>query len=164
MSSPSLIRGASDDIILLDDNVDLGALKGEFLSTTLERIGRVSKSPVLLRASFPPDSILHIEPSIVLSGDGSGKSIPPISGIIPSTVETTIDFQTGSTTGETVLLDGGAFALPVGTVGYYRRFALVLRSNGSIDTTFSSEQASFSALTIDARSFPLFVVAKESTP
>jgi len=141
-----LMRGFTDEIKMFLDNVALGAPAGELLSETLERIGRVAKAPVSLRASFPPDSRLHIGKSIVPSGDGGGKSVPPIDDIIPDTLDTTIDFQTGATTGQTVTVAGGAFALPAGTVGLYRRFVLVLRNDGTIDTSFSSEAASLGAL------------------
>lgn len=141
-----LVRGFSDEIKLLFDNESLGAPAGELLSTTVDRIGRVAKSPMSLHASFPPDSRLHIGKSIVPSGDGGGKSVSPIDDIIPDTLDTTIDFQTGAITGQTVQVGGASFVLPSGTVGLYRRFVLVLRSDGIIDTLFSSEAASISAL------------------
>ena len=131
-----------------EDLSTLGALDGELLNVTLERIGKNTLNPVLLRASFPvADALLNIEPSLVEAGDGGGKSVPPIDDVIPPpTVATTINFQTGAVVGQTVTLSGAAFALPTGTVGQYRRFALVLRNTGTIDTLFSSEQASVAAL------------------
>lgn len=131
-----------------EDLATLGALDGELLNVTLERIGKNTLNPVLLRASFPvADALLNIEPSLVEAGDGGGKSVPPIDDVIPSpTAATTINFQTGFVVGQTVTLSGAAFALPTGTVGQYRRFALVLRNTGTIDTLFSSEQASVAAL------------------
>ena len=143
-----LIRGFTDEIKMNEDLATLGALDGELLNVTLERIGKNTLNPVLLRASFPvADALLHIEPSLVEAGDGGGKSVPPIDDVIPSpTLATTINFQTGAIVGQTVTVSGSAFALPVGTVGKYRRFALVLRNTGTIDTLFSSEQASVAAL------------------
>lgn len=141
-----LVRGYTDDIRMLSDNIDLNSLRDEHFNITLDKIGFISRTPLLLRASFPPDSLLHIGASIISSADGGGKSVPPIENTIPTTVETTIDFQTGATTGQTVLLDGGVFSLPASTAAYYRRFALVLRSDGTIDTAFSDEYASFLAL------------------
>jgi hypothetical protein len=143
-----LIRGFTDEIKMNADLVALGALNNELLNVTLERIGKASLNPALLRASFPAaDAVLTIEPSLLEAGDGGGRSVPPIDDVIPSpTVATTINFQTGATSGQTVTVSGSAFALPTGTVGKYRRFALVLRNTGTIDTLFSSEQATIGAL------------------
>ena len=144
-----LIRGFTDEIKMNADLATLGALDNELLNVTLERIGKNTLNPVLLRATFPTaDSLLNIEPSLIEAGDGGGKSVPPIDDVIPSpTSATTINFQTGAIVGQTVTVSGAAFSLPTGTVGKYRRFALVLRNTGTIDTLFSSEQASVAALT-----------------
>jgi len=143
-----LIRGFTDEIKMNADLASLGALDNELLNITLERIGKTSLNPTLLRASFPAaDAVLHIEPSLLEAGDGGGKSVPPIDDVIPPpTVATTINFQTGATSGQTITVSGSAFSLPTGTVGQYRRFALVLRNTGTIDTLFSSEQATIGAL------------------
>ena len=144
-----LIRGFTDEIKMNADLAALGAIENELLNVTLDRIGMTSSNPVFLHASFPTeDSLLHIESSLLEIGDGGSKSVPPIDDLIPTpTVATTIDFQTGAVVGQTVTVNGGAFALPTGTVGQYRRFALVLRNTGTIDTLFSSEQTTIGALT-----------------
>jgi hypothetical protein len=144
----TLTRGFTDDIKLLAENEQLGALENELFSVTLERIGMSASNPLSLYASFPTaDALLHIGSSLVEAGDGSGKSIPPINSILPSpTSVTTINFQTGAITGQTVTVDGGSFALPAGTSGRYRRWVAVLRSDGTIDSTFSAEALSVAAL------------------
>jgi hypothetical protein len=144
----TLTRGFTDEIKLLFENAVLGANEGELLSTTLGRIGMTVANPLNLYASFPTaNSLLNIGSSLIESGDGSGKSISPIDSVIPDpTLLTTIDFQTGTVVGQTVTVDGAAFSLPTGTVGRYRRVALVLRSDGTIDITFSPESVTVSAL------------------
>ena len=144
----TLTHGFTTELKMLTGNATLGSLAGELLNTTLDRIGLSVNTPMYLSASFPTsDSLLNIGSSLVESGDGSGKSIAPLNSTIPApTSITTINFQTGSISGQTVQVDGGSFALPTGTVGYYRRMVFVLRDDGSIDTTFSTEVASLSSL------------------
>ena len=145
----TLVRGFTDEIKMLTGNASLGAVEGETLNITLNRIGSFAQSPMSLSASFPAaDANLNIGSSLVTSGDGASRSVPSLDDIVPSpTSVTTINFQTGTITGQTVLVGGSTFTLPTGTVGQYRRCALILRSNGNIDTTFSAEAVSVAALT-----------------
>ena len=145
----TLTRGFTDDIKMITSDANLGALQNEFLSETLTRIGQNTASPLTLSASFPlANSLLNISSSLVTAGDGGSKSVPPINSIVPiATVATTIDFQTGIVTGQTITVNGGAFTLPAGTIGEYTRYALVLRSDGSIDSTFSTQSVTIVGLT-----------------
>ena len=143
----TLTHGFTNELKMLTENDTLGAVAGELLNVTLDRIGSSVNTPMYLSASFPTaDSLLNIGPSLVASGDGAGKSVAPIGSTIPTTVLTTIDFQTGTVTGQTVTVDGGTFTLPTGTVSQYRRCVFVLRDDGSIDSSFSAESATISGL------------------
>ena len=145
----TLTRGFTDDIKMISSDANLGAFQNEFLSETITRIGQNTSSPLNLSASFPlADSLLNISSSLVTAGDGGSKSVPPINSIVPSvTAHTTIDFQTGIVTGQTITVNGGAFTLPVGTIGEYTRYALVLRSDGTIDSIFSTQSVTIVGLT-----------------
>ena len=145
----TLVRGFTDDIKLLVENANLGASANELFSVTLNRIGMTATTPLSLYASFPTaNALLNIGSSLVEAGDGSAKSVPPISSVVPTpTLLTSINFQNGTIVGQAVTVNGAAFALPAGTVGRYRRWVAVLRSDGSIDSTFSTESVTVSGLT-----------------
>jgi hypothetical protein len=145
----TLVRGFTDEIKMLEGVANIGAIEGEFLNVTLDRISSMVTSPMFLSASFPtPNALLNIGSSQVIAGDGVATSIPSIGGVVPSpTVLSTINFQTGATTGQTILLNGSTFTLPSGTVGQYYRCLFVLRNDGTIDSTFSGPSASVGGLT-----------------
>lgn len=161
-----LTRGFTDDIKLLYANETLGAVEDELLITTLDRIGKAINIPLKISASFPvADAFLNIEPSIIEDGDGGAKSVSSINALIPpQTVKTTIDFQTAATTGQTVLRDSSSFTLPTSTLGYYRRAAFILRSNGDIDSHFSAEASSISGLTNPGTLFETLTSASSGLP
>ncbi|MGZ3773041.1 MAG: hypothetical protein ACXVCY_04645 [Pseudobdellovibrionaceae bacterium] len=99
-------------------------------------------SPCRLHASFPiADSKLIIEPNTVQKADGTAMTTPPLKKLIASLVLTSIDFQAQTITGGVVNI-----TWPTVTLGQYIRCAFTLKSDGSIDATFSSAAASVAAL------------------
>jgi len=99
--------------------------------------------PLRLSATSPtPDAVLNIESNQVEMGNESLKSTSPIDDQINVFSATTINFQTGATTGGTVTVEGAAWALPSCTVGQYRRMVIKYQSaDNALDTKFSPEAA-----------------------
>jgi hypothetical protein len=98
-------------------------------------------SPIRLYANSPADAVLNLGAQEVEQSNGVGKSIPPIDSNIPTFPQSTINFQTGATTGGTFSL-----AFPASTVGQFRRLGLTLLSSGTVQGVFSPEAASVGAL------------------
>lgn len=142
----SLTRGLSDDIMSLNAEPILGVADDELLSVTLNRIAKHVDSPLRLFASASPNTLLNIASNVVEVGDGAAKTTPPLDGSIGSFPATTIDMQTGVVTGGTVkLASEEAFALPPGSLNYFRRMCLSL-SGSSVYVAFSPEAATVGAL------------------
>ena len=123
--------------------------QGSSLTTALsDHDLEFSKEPLYGYASTPTaDAILNINSNRVVLGDGSIKETPSISGVSNLFVASTINFQTGATTGGTIQTLGGAFALPSSSIGLFRRMVMSYDSVGNLlDTAFSAEVASEGSL------------------
>ena len=98
--------------------------------------------PLRLFGSFPAyDSKLNINPSKILNGDGTTKSVSTVGSVIPTFPTSSIDFQTGAVVGGPV-----SITLPAGTVGQFRRCAFSLDSTGTLQAVFSAEFALIGSL------------------
>lgn len=126
----------------------LGTTSGTLLNTVLADIDGEINQPLRLAASTIPDSFLRIQKAILTSSDGGGRAAPAFNDIVGNYPETTINFATGAVSGGTVTKDGLTFSLPTTTIGNYRRVAFVYKPDTEvIDCTFSTEAASYGALT-----------------
>lgn len=104
--------------------------------------------PLRLEQSDPIDQILNIKSNIRQQTDGGSLVTPPADDVINTYANTTINYSSGATTGGTVLVDDGAFALPSCTAGQFRRQVFVYRSlTNDVNTTFSGTAGSVGALT-----------------
>lgn len=114
-------------------------------------------------ATLVPDAFLHFNPSTTVRADGSSISVTPISSTVPTVPASTINFQTGATTGAT--FDNLTF--PSTTVGQYRRLGFSLLSTGHISAIWGAQVASVGALSnpglvIDA-GYPIGYIDLEAT-
>jgi hypothetical protein len=98
--------------------------------------------PLRLFASNPSDAFLHFSPQEIQLADGTGKSVPPTSSTIPTVPASTINFQTGATTGATFT----GLTFPSTTIGQFRRVGFTLLASGSINAIWSPAAASVAAL------------------
>ena len=116
-----------------------------------------TKEPLALSQTLGvADARLFISASQVRAEDGTTKTLSPLGSLLPSFVETTVNFQTAATVGGTVTRDGGAFSLPSTTIGQFRRVAFAYNSSANaVDTTFSAAAASQGALTAAGTLFAL---------
>ena len=140
-----LTRGFTDEIKGLNAEPITGSAESELLDDTLSRIAKHIDSPVRLYASETPDENLNIGSNVVESGDGSGEVAPPIEYNTGAFVGGVVSFQAKTATA-TIKVDGGAFSFPAGTVGDYRRLAVALQSDGTVDCTWSDAFGSVPAL------------------
>jgi hypothetical protein len=99
-------------------------------------------TPFRLYASNPSSAVLNIESNEITLSDGTGKSVPPIKNQIPTVAASTINFQTGSTTGATFV----DLTFPTTTVGNFRRLGLSLLQNGNIKAIWSPQSGTFGGL------------------
>lgn len=111
-------------------------------NTLLAAIDQNFQSPLRLFASIPSDAVLNIAAAEVQLADGTGKSVPPNSSTIPTVPASTINFQTGGTTGATFT----GLTFPTTTVGQFRRLGLSLLASGQIGAIWSAAAASVGAL------------------
>lgn len=143
----TLQKGFVNELKDAVQRVRTGSAANELLDSILGRIDQNFDSPLSLFASATPDALLNIAANQVELGNGRLKSSAPSEDVINSYVATTINFQTASVSGGSVLTDGAAFALPTSTIGQFRRCVFVYRSDDNvIDTHFSAEAASVGAL------------------
>lgn len=120
----------------------LGKAAKSGMDTVVEAVEQQLDHPLRLSASFPtPDAVLNIGAQQIQLSDGTGRSIPPNDGSIPSFPATTINFQTQAISGGTVLI-----TWPGSTVGLFRRLAFTLLPTGEVQANFSAEAASVGAL------------------
>lgn len=160
---PSLVRGFSDDIKLLQDIDTLYSVKGDLLNDVLQRIGSYLKRPTYLSASSPtPDSLLRISSARLENPDGTMKVKYPEMYKV-SITDTTINFQTGECLGG-LLVPG--FILPPSTLDYARRLVLVLHVGNEfyIDTLFSDEVENVNNLEHPDVLFNQLVLSAEDHP
>lgn len=97
--------------------------------------------PLRAFPSSPPDAVLNISANKIIAADGSEKSTPPQANVIPDFVATTINFQTGATTGGNVDM-----TLPSTAIGNFRRGGFSLIDGNTLKVIFSPEAASVGAL------------------
>lgn len=121
--------------------LELGLPASSSQDTIDAAIAQNFRTPLRLYASATPDALLNIAASQVQIGNGAGLSVSPQSSSVPSFAASTINFQTGATTGGTI-----SMSLPTTTVGNFRRAAFTLNSSGTLVVTFSAEAASVGAL------------------
>jgi len=112
------------------------------LDGTFDSIDKTLDFPIRLYAALVPDSKIYLSPSITQMGNGAGKAPGPLNNTIPAFPLSTIDFQTGATTGGTI-----SISLPASTVGMFRRCAFSFDSSGTITASFSGESGSIAGLT-----------------
>lgn len=98
-------------------------------------------TPLEMHQGYPADSKLYFEPSVINTIEGKARTVPPVKSQIPNLPASSIDFQTGATT-------GGTFdaTFPTSTPGQFRRLGFSLLSNGVLKGIFSAEAASVGAL------------------
>ena len=140
-----LTRGFTDEIKELNAEPILGTPVDELLDDTISRIAKQGDSPVRLYASATADENLNIGASVVEMGDGAGKSASPVNNLVGAFAGGTISFQSRTATA-TIKVGGATFSFPTSTVGKYRRLVMVITSTGTIDSAWSAETASVSAL------------------
>jgi hypothetical protein len=87
--------------------------------------------PLLIHQDYPATGFLRIEPSEIASME-SIKSVVPIKSQIQSIPASSINFQTGATSGATFDL-----IFPNGVIGEFTRLGLTLLSNGVIKGIFA---------------------------
>lgn len=107
------------------------------------------KTPLKIYASTPADSKLNIESTYVESIDGAKRILPTIRKDYTNFPQSTIDFQTQSTTGGTI-----SITFPASTVGYFRRAVLAYTATATISVVFSAEFASLGSLPNPKTLFP----------
>ena len=112
------------------------------LATIIPAIDQNFNSPLRIFASNPSDALLNIAPQQVQRADGVGQSVPPVSSTIPTVPASTINFQTGATTGASFV----GLTFPTTTVGQFRRLGLTLLASGQINAIWSAQAASVGAL------------------
>src|SRR5688572_4112314 len=105
--------GANPQTYQIDHNAaspTLGQPTGTNLRTVLQKADSEFGSPLRLSATQPTaDAKLNIQANRTVVGDGGSKVSPPIQGTIATFVTSTINYQTGATTGGTIRVAGGAF-------------------------------------------------------
>jgi len=148
--------GYTDELKSMADHDAIGAPQGTGLDAIIPQLDSHIDYPLRMFASFPtPDSKLNISSNQTEAGDGTKKTTPPIESVLNVYPATTIDFQSAATTGGTVKVGGGAFALPDGTLGQFRRVAFVYKSAlNEIEAAFSVESATLGGLVNPAVVFP----------
>lgn len=151
----TLQKGHTTEIIDVQNTGPLGTTSGEQLNSIITAIGSTVDQPGRMFATFPtPDANLHIRAPLTTAGDGSARSVASTTNLVPFlsgvtiTTDTTINFLTGSTsTPVAIYTNGGTFSLPTSTIGDYIRMVAVYQKDGSINTSFSSQQTTVAALT-----------------
>ncbi len=116
-------------------------INGTELDDLLRAINKEFNAPLRISASSPADAKINFQPSEVEAADLAAKNITPVSAQIPAFPASTIDFQTGATTGGTINI-----TFPNSTVGFFRRIGFSLDASGTIQAIFSAEAASLGAL------------------
>jgi len=108
-----------------------------------EAIGErlIHGQPLMLRQGYPPSSSLYLEPSISKTIEGTAKAHSPVKSQIFNIPLSSIDFQTGATSG--VQFD---FSIPTGVYGWFTRAGLTLLASGVIKIIFSPPDAVFQNL------------------
>lgn len=118
------------------------------VETILSKMDDELNQPLRLRAERPATANLVITASQVASGDTGKKVASALNDTVGDYAQTTINFQTGSISGGTVVRDGASFSFPTSTIGQFRRVAFVYQPDQNrVDCTFSAEAGTVGALT-----------------
>lgn len=99
-------------------------------------------SPLRIFQSSPPDAKLNFTANTIYAADGTQLISAPINATIPSVAASTVNFQSGATTGATFT----GFTLPTTTTGFYTRCGFTLLSSGNIQAIFASPNSVFASL------------------
>lgn len=141
-------------LIEQDSNLEVIGLPAETDNETINiSVNKHLDSPARIFASLIPDEFLNVGPSHPVTGDGASLVPPPMDGTIPVTLGSKIGMQSGTIVGGAVSLNGSTFVLPATPVGQFRRMAVVLRSDGVVDTNFSDPVIDFNDLIAPAGLF-----------
>ena len=97
--------------------------------------------PLKLSASIIADSKINIASNVVTTINGSATAVPPFADSFAVFPVTTVDMQTGATTGGTV-----NNSIPSSTIGKYRRVLLSYSSTNQLYLTWSTEVATLNSL------------------
>lgn len=97
--------------------------------------------PLRLYANLIPDSKLYIKSTLIDSADGGNKTVSSLDNVVPSLVDSWIDFQAQTFSSLAINI-----TFPTSTVGMYRRCVFSLTSNNVLTAAFSVEAASVGAL------------------
>jgi len=136
----TFLRGFQTTISSVLSRLGLGA--DQDLKLIAERIDKDLQVPFGLFATFPtPDAILNIRSSKIETADEAGESAPPINLQLINFPASTINFQTGATTGGTIDI-----TLPNITVGQFVRAGFTYLPNGTLKIIFSGAEATVGAL------------------
>lgn len=121
----------------------LGTADRTGLDVIMPKIDKSLNFPFRMYATAPTaDSKLNISGNAVEMGNETIRTTPPIDDVLNTFVDSTIDYQTGATTGGTIQIDGATFSLPGCSVGYYRHHVFhYISSENKIDSSLSSENA-----------------------
>lgn len=112
------------------------------LKTLLQNLNKEINAPYRISATSPTaDSKINFQASEIEAADLAGKNASPVNSQISSFAASTIDFQSGVTTGGTF-----SITFPNSTVGYFRRVGFSLDAAGTIQCLFSPEVSSFGSL------------------
>lgn len=118
------------------------------LDVLLSDINAEFDVPLRLFATLPPNQYLNIRSSLTTTGDGGQKSAPPLSSFVITFPDSTINFQTGATTGGVFIPNSGpnTLTLPTSTIGNYIRVGFTLLSSGSVQVLFSPQSVTLIGL------------------
>lgn len=127
----------------IDQNLPVIATEeGVTLYDALPKIDQDLDQPLRMSASFPTaDSKLNVRASLINKANGSTSSANTVASQVLDFPDSTVDFQTGATTGGTF-----DFTLPSFVAGLYVRAGLTLLSDNKIKILFSSPEATIGAL------------------
>jgi hypothetical protein len=132
---------------ILDKVLGLATSSLDFL---LSQFNKEIDTPIRMAASNPVDAKINFSPSSVESADLAAKVASPVDLLINSFPASTVDFQTGATTGGTF-----SITFPASTVGRFRRVGFSLNNLGVMVGTFTAESVTEGALANAGTLFPV---------
>lgn len=132
---------------------NVGSTNGTWDATTS---AHGSDSPLKMGQSAVPDAKLNFSSNTKFLLDGITLTTTPISGGVPTVAASTLDFQSGATTGATFNnISGTAFSFSATTTSNYRRYGFSLDVNGNIVVGESAQNASRGSLANPGTLIPL---------
>ena len=141
--------GGDHGSLIQDTQIAASSLPGKTLSEALSSglFPGVDDGPLRMYAGAPADAILRFSPSVARAPDGAAKAPLPVENFVVNSPLTTINFQTGVTSGAAFKYSGSVLAsLPASTAGMYRRFVFAIASDSSISIDWGTEQVSKAGL------------------